>query len=397
MARVKKDIQESFERFSSEYDFNSFTEIWRNQKNVFKDFWNNKILNKKIELSIFDTDAIIRLLDTKARGHQKTDVAVAHVGQPQGVWERLFKELKEKEDIKGTLNDIFVLSDEMHIDNVRLIDLINKLKKQNEKNKNGLTGEGSAVILNTLLFINNPDKFISCVSLKHRSQVMKAFDLGLFEQYKSYGEKIIKSNFDIINGFKEKYGIDTAPRALSVFLYSPSRTSSTPEYKNNIPGIRSLWLSEPEQPYESPTLEEAEGKESFDKLEFSIEKHLEDFLIRNWETTDLGKQFELIEEDGEIVSQQYRTDVGNIDLLVRDKKTKQYVVIELKRGQTSDRTVGQLARYMSWIKEKLASNNDVKGIIITSTKDENLDYALRMIPNTELLQYQVQFSLKKAK
>ena len=83
--------------------------------------------------------------------------------------------------------------------------------------------------------------------------------------------------------------------------------------------------------------------------------------------------------------------------MVRDKKTKQYVVIELKRGQTSDRTVGQLARYMSWVKEKLASNKDVKGIIITSTKDENLDYALRMIPNTELLQYQIQFSLKKAK
>ena len=35
----------------------------------------------------------------------------------------------------------------------------------------------------------------------------------------------------------------------------------------------------------------------------------------------------------------------------RYKNNKNYVVIELKKNQTSDDTVGQLARYMGWIKE----------------------------------------------
>ena len=37
---------------------------------------------------------------------------------------------------------------------------------------------------------------------------------------------------------------------------------------------------------------------------FYMEKQLEDFIIHNWENTELGKRYELIIEDGEIVSQQ---------------------------------------------------------------------------------------------
>lgn len=382
-------IQNLFKEFLSKYDAEHFTENWDKQSKVFKEFWNEKILNKKTELFVADTDAIIRLIDTKARGHQKTDVAIAHVGQPQGIWERLFRELKEKEDIRKTLNEIFLTSDD-----TKLIELINKLKKQNEKNKNGLTGD-SAVILNALLFINAPDRFITLVSLKHRSKLMKAFDLGVFDRKKSYGEKIVKSNFDIINGFREKYGLEKAtPRALSIFLYSPASQSSTPEYNVNMPGARSLWSGEPEEIYEQQMIEKEEV-ESIQKPEFSLEKHLEDFLLRNWESTDLGKKFELIEEEGDIVSPQYRTDVGNIDLLVRDKETKQFVVIELKKGQTSDDTVGQLARYMGWVKKHLKSNKDVRGIIIASTEDKRLTYAAMAIPNCELLLYKVNFSLEK--
>jgi RecB family endonuclease NucS len=52
-----------------------------------------------------------------------------------------------------------------------------------------------------------------------------------------------------------------------------------------------------------------------------------------------------------MVSQQYQTAMGPIDILAQDKKSQQYVVIELKRDQTSDQTVGQLARYMGWLEE----------------------------------------------
>ncbi len=116
---------------------------------------------------------------------------------------------------------------------------------------------------------------------------------------------------------------------------------------------------------------------------FYMEKQLEDFLIQNWSETELGKKYSLIIKEGEMISQQYRTGVGPIDILVKDKKTNDFVVIELKKNQTSDDTVGQLTRYMGWIKEH-KKNNKVRGIIIAGQQDSRLEYALSMVPNTEI-------------
>ena len=71
-----------------------------------------------------------------------------------------------------------------------------------------------------------------------------------------------------------------------------------------------------------------------------MEKQLEDFIIHNWDKTELGERFNLIIEDGELISQQYRTEIGSIDILAKDKKSGSFVVIELKKSQTSDDTVG---------------------------------------------------------
>ena len=63
---------------------------------------------------------------------------------------------------------------------------------------------------------------------------------------------------------------------------------------------------------------------------FYMEKQLEDFLIQNWARTQLGEKYDLIIEDGELISQQFRTDIGAIDILAKDKKTGSYVVIECR-------------------------------------------------------------------
>lgn len=129
---------------------------------------------------------------------------------------------------------------------------------------------------------------------------------------------------------------------------------------------------------------------------FYIEKQLEDFIIHNWDKTELGKRFDLIIEEGELVSQQYHTDIGSIDILAKDKKTKNFVVIELKKNQTSDDTVGQLTRYMGWIMKKKNDKN-VKGIIIAAEFDKKLEYAISVVPNIEVFLYQVDFKLSKFK
>ena len=129
---------------------------------------------------------------------------------------------------------------------------------------------------------------------------------------------------------------------------------------------------------------------------FYMEKQLEDFIIHNWDKTELGKSFDLIIEEGELVSQQYRTDIGNIDILAKDKKTNCFVVIELKKNQTSDDTVGQLARYMGWIKKEKKDEN-VKGIIIAAGFDKRLEYAISAVPNIEVFLYQVDFKIREFK
>ena len=127
---------------------------------------------------------------------------------------------------------------------------------------------------------------------------------------------------------------------------------------------------------------------------FYMEKQLEDFIIDNWENTQFGSDLELIYDEGILKSQQFRTGIGPIDILVKDKKTGAYVVIELKKNQTSDDTVGQILRYMGWIKEELKDDH-VRGIIVAGKYDQKLDYARKMIPGLEVFIYQVQFNLKE--
>ena len=77
-----------------------------------------------------------------------------------------------------------------------------------------------------------------------------------------------------------------------------------------------------------------------------MEKHLEDFLVQNWEQTELGKAFDIFQEEGERKGQQYPTDTGPIDILAISKDKKQLLVVELKKGRASDVVVGQTLRYM---------------------------------------------------
>lgn len=131
-------------------------------------------------------------------------------------------------------------------------------------------------------------------------------------------------------------------------------------------------------------------------VRFGVEKHLEDFLVYNWEKTSLGLRYDLLEEDGDITGQQYRTSVGPIDLLVREKETGDWVVIELKKERGSDAVVGQTLRYIGWVQENLAADGErVTGIVIAGEVDDRLRYALKAADNVGLLTYNLQFGLQE--
>ena len=139
------------------------------------------------------------------------------------------------------------------------------------------------------------------------------------------------------------------------------------------------------------------NQEIEDPASFVLEKHLEDFLVQNWSQTDLGKTFAIFEEDGEKVGQQYQTDTGPIDILAVSKDRKELLVVELKKGRASDAVVGQILRYMGYVREVLATEHQtVRGVIIAADDDLRLRRAVSVVPNLAFYRYTVSFKLFKA-
>jgi restriction system protein len=131
-------------------------------------------------------------------------------------------------------------------------------------------------------------------------------------------------------------------------------------------------------------------------VSFVLEKHLEDFLVSNWERTDLGKNYDIYEEDGEKVGQQFPSDTGPLDILAVSKDRKTLLVVELKRGRVSDVVVGQIQRYMGYVQEELCeAGQQVRGIIIGLDDDKRIQRALAVAPTIEFYRYEVSFKLTK--
>lgn len=131
-----------------------------------------------------------------------------------------------------------------------------------------------------------------------------------------------------------------------------------------------------------------------------LESILEDFIVNN--LTELEDGLSLyIDEDG-IKGRQYPTDVGNIDLLCKDKE-ENFVVLELKKGRESDRVIGQISRYMGWIKKRVCKENEkIRGIIIVHKptsrypRDEKLEYAIEANDYIDLRYYEIQLQFLKS-
>ena len=129
---------------------------------------------------------------------------------------------------------------------------------------------------------------------------------------------------------------------------------------------------------------------------FALERHLEDFLVQNWHHTELGKHYDIYEEDGEMAGQQYPSDTGPIDILAISKDKKELLVVELKKGRVSDVVVGQVQRYMGYVKDELAEKGQkVRGIIIAFEDDVGMRRALSVARDIDFYTYKVHFELRK--
>lgn len=160
-------------------------------------------------------------------------------------------------------------------------------------------------------------------------------------------------------------------------------TKYAEEFKALIEGKETIEHLEPDEVVEDPTA-------------FALEKHLEHFLVENWSKTELGATYNIYTEDGQLVGQQYPSDTGPIDILAISKDKKTLLVVELKRGRASDRVVGQIQRYMGYVKDELAeADQQVKGVIIALEDDLRIRRALSVAQNIEFYRYQLSFKLLK--
>lgn len=377
---ASNNIKQYFDQFIKDYDENSKNEIWESHNQKFIGFWNSRILNAKShELADQEIDEVVRILDKNGKGNRKTDEAIAKVMIPQGVWRRMFNEIKNDEKLSKLINAIL-----KERDADAKAKLIDELYKRNEGKKNHLTGQSGNAI-NTLLAAYDPFNNVSIVSLNDRTRLMEFLNIPQLKNYGTYstGKKISQSNVVILQAFRN-YGIISNARVISDFVYSPI--------------FKAEWKKSPSEGDIEVDAPAGVNQESFEeKSLFYMESQLEDFIIKNWDRTELGKKYELIEKDGELLSQQFKTTIGRIDILAKEKKTGVYVVIELKKGQTSDETVGQLARYMGWVEENLSKGKDSKGIIISGYFDEKLNYAIKKVHGVEVFLYKVDFKLEEFK
>jgi len=129
---------------------------------------------------------------------------------------------------------------------------------------------------------------------------------------------------------------------------------------------------------------------------FSLEYQLRDFLASNLGTVSIGgKRLRLYIDPTGRDGIEFPSAVGPIDILAVDDKGSFYV-FELKRANGADRAMGQLARYMGWVKQTIGKGHSVYGVIVAKGISENLRYAASIVPNVHLFEYAVQFELKPA-
>jgi len=252
------------------------------------------------------------------------------------------------------------------------IDLKDRLDELFPKNKpNFIKGLGRAVIT-PILMVVYPDKYGVYNNISE--DALQKLGLHPTLRGESFAERYIKIN-SILTDIAQRYDVSLFQLDWLGYIYEM-------EVENN--------------GEDKETQLEVEGEIIEDLASFGLEKHLEDFLVYNWEKTSLGRDMVIFEEDGDMAQQYDTRKVGKIDILARDKKTNSWVVIELKKGRDSDTVVGQTLRYMGWVKENMAKSGEkVCGIIITGEPDDRIIYALKAVSNIKFLTYKVKFELKE--
>lgn len=128
--------------------------------------------------------------------------------------------------------------------------------------------------------------------------------------------------------------------------------------------------------------------------EFAYEADLRNYLARHLSLIE-PELTVYHDETAGIVGIEFPVGSRRIDILAVSSKSE-FVVIELKVSRGYDRVVGQLMRYMAWVRKNLAKPGQlVRGVIVAREISEDLILACSELPSgVQLFEYEMSVSLK---
>jgi hypothetical protein len=148
---------------------------------------------------------------------------------------------------------------------------------------------------------------------------------------------------------------------------------------------------EQEMPVREQTPTEKPEERKFEALEV---QHYQSLLHRNFHRL-FPKLKYFDEEEQTPKNGQYDTQtIGIMDMLCIDDRGD-FLIIEIKR-QVTDKTIGQILRYMGWTKEELCKDGQkVKGLIVAERKDSQREFALKVIPDVRFMKLELTIKLEE--
>jgi hypothetical protein len=244
-----------------------------------------------------------------------------------------------------------------------------------------IKGFGKATIT-AVLHVAYPSKY----GVWNNTSEAGLVELGIypeFERAESFGSCYVKIN-SVLNDLASALSIDLW--TLDALWWMLQKGESLP-----------AGVAQPMTPGVPITpLPDSSGSPTSNVHVFGLERHLHDFLYYNWDKIDLGVEWAIYRTPAdEDKGYEFACPVGRIDILAKHRKAKKWLVVELKRNETTDSVVGQALRYMGWIRHHLAETGDeVQGLIIAHEYDDALRYAVSSVPNLDFQIYEVEFRLR---
>ena len=213
---------------------------------------------------------------------------------------------------------------------------------------------------------------------------------------------------EIITWFAQHY---PEIKSSSVRAHIKGLTANDPSrHHYHVGGMTALFVRQPDKtlmPFDATADAESDDNGELDgepgkadelvreqSAEFVLEAHLEEFLAGNWKSIAWGRPLEIWSGPEGQSGHQLATPLGRLDFLCIDPQANALVVVELKRGRPSDKVVGQVARYIGYIRAHVAApGQQVEGLIVAHEADDHLRYAVAAFSGLRLVTYEVTFQL----